>query len=94
MKTKDKLAQALTEAKAPADMIQRASAGYYDEFESVIKDPIHQLIIDARASGLQDIADKAIKGEFDATSEEGDAWFRSMNPFQDLSDAGIDPFKE
>ena len=76
MQTKEKLAQALDQAKAPAIMIQKARLGYYDDYESELATPIVQLVHDARSYGLSDIALRGMKGEFDGTKEEGDAWFQ------------------
>lgn len=74
MSTKEKLVAALREAKAPEDMISRATQGYYDDFESPIAGNIVQLVTDARAAGLRDIADRARKGDFDGTVAESEAW--------------------
>lgn len=85
MKTKDKLTEALQEANAPQAMIDRARQGYYDDFETTIADPIRQLIIDALAFGLEDIAKRAAEGDFDGTDEEGRAWFESF-----VNNGGLD----
>ena len=74
--TKDKLAEALRKAGAPATMIEKAEAGYYDDFEGPLATPINQLVSDARILGLNEIAVAAIGGEFDGTPEEGEAWFQ------------------
>ena len=85
MKTKERLAQALQEVGL-RDMATMALGGYYDDFESPLATPITQLAIDltaeARVAGqpmkgrLLRLAQRAKCGEFDATTEEGEAWFR------------------
>src|SRR5205823_2354062 len=45
--TTERLAEALSEARAPQKMIDRAYAGYYDEFKSELAVPIVQLVQDA-----------------------------------------------
>lgn len=75
MKTKDRLAQALREANAPEEMISRAEAGQYDDFEAVdTATPIVDLVHACRAFGLNDLAERAMNGEFDATKEEAEEW--------------------
>jgi hypothetical protein len=75
--TTERLACALEAAGAPQDMIARARGGFYDDFKSDLATPIVQLVQDAHAIGLKDIAQRAMKGEFDATKEESDAWAQS-----------------
>lgn len=75
--TSEKLAQALREANAPLDMISRAEAGYYDDFRSELAFPMRQLVLDAVAHELPQIAMAAIDGQFDAQSWEADEWAKS-----------------
>jgi hypothetical protein len=75
MSTKEKLAKALEAASAPAEMIAKARAGYYDDWDSDLDAPIMTLVEDATKAGLQDIAQRAMSGEFDGTEEEMNAWF-------------------
>ncbi len=75
--TTDRLADALTLVGAPADMIQRAKEGYYDDFKSPLPMPLHQLVMDCHEHDLEDIAQRVIDGEFDSTKEESDAWAAS-----------------
>lgn len=75
MSTKEKLATALEKAEAPEWMVKNARNGQYDDFESSIATPIAQLVEDAIRAGLEDIALEAMKGEFDSTKEEADAWY-------------------
>ena len=75
MDSKEKLAQALKDAIAPDFMIERATAGYYSDYGSDLETPCVQLVIDCQRLGLNDIAERAKSGEFDATKEESDEWF-------------------
>jgi hypothetical protein len=75
--TSRKLASALTARGAPVEMIQRALHGYYDDFKSPLAMPELQLLHDARAAGMEDIAQMVIDGKFDATKEESEAWAAS-----------------
>jgi hypothetical protein len=75
--TSEKLAEALSLAGAPQDMIARAEAGYYDDYKSPLATPIMALVIHARAAGLHTIAEQAKDGEFDAQDWESDEWAQS-----------------
>jgi hypothetical protein len=77
MKTKERLAEDLRKARAPVDMIDRALAGYYDDYESPLGYPLHALVVDAEKARLHKIADKAKNGDYDGTLEEGRAWIKS-----------------
>lgn len=66
MNAKERLVTALTEAGAPDGMISKAKRGWYDDFESEIATPIMDLVRDCREAGLNQIAERAKKGEFDA----------------------------
>lgn len=80
--TKERLAQAIEKRAGDQpgqfvrQMIQRARAGYYDDFESELAAPMMKLVEDCRAMGFTDLAQRVIDGEFDGTREEGDAWFQ------------------
>lgn len=78
--TVDRLVQALTGSGAPTDMIMRAAMGYYDDFKSELVAPIYQLVMDARAAGLDHIAKLAADGEFDAQAWEADEWMKAEGP--------------
>ena len=77
MKTKERLAAELEKVSAPAAMIADARAGKYDDYESDSETPITDLIKHAKSAGLFDIAERALRCEFDGTLEEGEAWFRA-----------------
>lgn len=72
--TTRRLADALQQANAPAEMISRAESGYYDDFKGPLAQPIMALVQDASKAGLADIAMRAIDGEFDAPAWESEAW--------------------
>jgi hypothetical protein len=75
--TTERLARDLEAAGAPAIMIVRARAGYYDDYKSPLAFPETQLLTDARAAGLEDIAQGVMDGRWDGTREESDAWAAS-----------------
>ena len=77
--TTERLAQALEAKNDPnlAEMIVRARAGYYDDFKSPLTTPILTLVNDLIALGHRDLAARAKDGEFDATTEEGVAWWET-----------------
>ena len=75
MTTSEKLALALEKAKAPKLMIEKARAGCYDDFKSESATPIRDLVMDCQAHGLHALAQDAIKGKFDASTGEAQAWF-------------------
>lgn len=58
-------------------MVAKAREGYYHDYLSPLATPITQLVIDLQDVGLSDLAERAKRGDFDATSEEADAWARS-----------------
>lgn len=66
MNAKEKLAAALIEAGAPEYMVNDARRGRYDDFESSSATPIMDLVRDCRVRGFDDIAKRAMNGEFDA----------------------------
>ncbi len=65
MTAAEKLTAALVEAGAPSTMIANARRGYYGDFTSELPLPITQLVADAGAAGLHDIARRAMNGDFD-----------------------------
>lgn len=77
--TKDRLAQALREADIEF-MAARAADAYYDEFTGPLDSPIVQLATDLSRVGtlaaLQ-LRQRVMRGEFDATVDEADAWAAS-----------------
>jgi hypothetical protein len=74
MTTSERLAVALEATAAPKAMVVAARAGCYDDFRSESATPCHDLVRDALAAGLGDIARRAMDGEFDATREEAEEW--------------------
>jgi hypothetical protein len=75
--TTEKLAQALEAAGAPADLVHRARAGDFDDYKSELAMPITALVQEARRLGLDDIAERAEAGDFDAQGWEAEAWAQS-----------------
>lgn len=75
--TTEKLARALEENNAPKEIVNKARAGYYDDYKSPLAFPEMQLVEDARAAGLERIVNGVMNGEWDATKEESDEWARS-----------------
>lgn len=78
MKTKERLARELGKAKAPEEIVYLAKKGHYDDYESDLPLPLHELIGDLIAAGMEDFAQRVRDGEFDGTNEEGDEWFESV----------------
>jgi len=76
MKTKRKLVERLVQANAPDFMVSNAERGYYDDYESDIAFPITRLVADCIEYDLNDIAEEAKSGEFDASPEECEAWVK------------------
>ena len=67
-------------------MIEKAKAGYYDDYLSPLAAPIIQLVIDAEANGLPVIAHNAREGVYDGTKEESEEWIKSKEGKQVLSE--------
>jgi len=76
VKTKEKLAQVL-HAAGLFDMEKVARAGRYDDYESEYPTPILDLVDHLRGHGNDDLARRAMDGEWDASKEESDAWAES-----------------
>lgn len=77
--TTERLAQALEARGNPrlAGMIRKARAGEYDDYLSCSPTPINDLVRDLRQNGESELAGRAMRGEFDGTKEEADAWANS-----------------
>jgi hypothetical protein len=65
MNAKDRLAEALIEAGATDIMVNDARRGRYADFESESATPISDLVRDCRLYGLDNVAIRAINGDFD-----------------------------
>lgn len=86
--TKFKLAAAIRQAAPDGrleDMARKAEAGHYDDFESELEAPCVTLVRDLRAAGAEDLAKRAMNGEWDGTKEEAEAWARSKDGQETLS---------
>jgi hypothetical protein len=76
MHTKDKLAAALTEAGLD-EMAAKAATGYYHTYLSPLDCPSGQLDDDLTAAGTPaalELRKRVDWGDFEASSEESDAW--------------------
>ena len=59
------LVKDLRAAGAPDDMISRTGAGLYHDYVSPHPMPKHLLVGDAKAAGLEEIAQRAMRGHYD-----------------------------
>ena len=57
-----------------APMIERARAGYYDDYASPLATPCVALVADFRLLGYEGMARKAMDGRWDGTTAEAEAW--------------------
>jgi hypothetical protein len=103
--TTAKLARALSAIPGvPEDMVRRAVDGYYHDFLSPLDFPEIQLVSDLKALAtlpatprdsrplLQEMAQRVIDGEFDASKEESGEWARSpegQETFRQLRDDAV-----
>jgi hypothetical protein len=85
MNSKEKLAQALLKYRkvfSPKDvnkiddMIKKAEDGYYSDYDSPLPTPCIQLIKDLTEIGATSLVEMAKDGEFDATEEESNEWYK------------------
>jgi hypothetical protein len=76
MSTKEKLVKELEANNAPEWMVKNARNGMYDDFETTLPTPLSQLVTDCRKAGLVDVALHAMRGDFDASPEEAEAWYQ------------------
>jgi hypothetical protein len=74
--TTERLARALEASANPAlvAMAAKARQGYYDDFRSDVPDPIRRLVRDLNAAGAIELAERAMRGEFEATEREAQEW--------------------
>jgi hypothetical protein len=77
--TTERLARALEERQNPRldGMIRKARAGAYDDYLSESPTPINDLVRDLVQNGEHELAGRAMRGEFDGTREEAQAWANS-----------------
>jgi hypothetical protein len=92
MPTTERVALALEAINAPVHMIAAARAGRYDDFKSQSATPIGDLVSDLwdlKTPAAQALSERAAGGEFDATREEADDWYRRQGwqneDWQDVS---------
>jgi len=84
--TKERLAQALEELHDPrlAEIVARARAGVYDDFETTLPFPQATLIGELVELSHFKFASRVMNGEFDATEEEGNAWLASQQVLKEF----------
>lgn len=75
--TSERLAQVL-HAEGLLEMESKARAGYYDDYMSPLATPIVQLVKDLSAVNREDLAKRAMNGEWDGTREEAEAWMKGQ----------------
>jgi len=63
------LVRDLQAAGAPDQLISRTGAGVYHDYVSPLPMPKHQLVVDAEAHGLEEIAHRAKRGDYDDSLE-------------------------
>jgi hypothetical protein len=87
MHSKDRLASALRDVGLD-DMAQRAATGYYDDYLSPLDLPQLMLATELKlalddhpdqSAVICNLRQRVINGDFDATSEESDAWAASLD---------------
>lgn len=88
--TKERLAVALEEAGAPKKMVEQARAGRFDIYESRSRTPLRDLVDIAAWTGLTDIADRAMAGEWDGTVEEANAYLCQRAEDDPTEEAALD----
>jgi len=85
-RTRDRLAAELRKVAAvaaPANakkyeaFAERAETGEFDDYADTYVCPITQLYTELMAAGFTKFAGRVAAGEFDATKEESDEWWRS-----------------
>ena len=69
-KSTKKLVAELEKADAPERMRVKARDGHYNDVDSPSPTPITDLVCDAEAAGLTDLANAARNGAFDAGRDE------------------------
>lgn len=78
--TSERLAKVLEEEEL-FDLAGRARIGYYDEYRSSLATPTAQLVLDLFTVKRDDLARRAMSGEWRGTREECLAWWRSRPMF-------------
>lgn len=68
--------QAANDAKLQP-IIEKARSNTYHEFKTELMFPIRQLVEDLNQVGYEQLAQRAMNGEFDATEKEAREWSRS-----------------
>lgn len=81
--TSVKLVNALKAQNDPKlkDLIEDAAKGLYDDFRSMIAFPMVMLVDDLRVIGREDLAKRAINGEWDGQRWEAEEWFEKEGQY-------------
>ena len=74
MRTKERLAGVLRQ-EGLLGLAGEALLGRFDDYESESATPIRDLVACLRADGREDLAQRAIGGEWDGTTEEAQRWY-------------------
>ena len=74
--TKERLGR-LLDAEGLSNLAVLARFGRFDDFDSESATPIMDLVNALRACGRDDLAERAMSGEWDATADEGKRWAHS-----------------
>ena len=81
--TTEKLAQALSLAGAPKEMIEKAQTGRYDDWKSKLASPIMTLVQEARIAKLPpEFIERVKNGKFDAQEWEAEEWAEKEGIFK------------
>lgn len=75
MSTKERLAEVLERAGL-VTLAERARAGRFDDYESNSVTPIRDLVAALQNAGREDLARRAMNGEWDASKEEAESWYQ------------------
>lgn len=73
--TSSKLGAVLSKEGFPKRIVRQAYAGHFDDYKSPLATPIVALVQLCRSLGREDIAARAINGEWDGTLAESSEWF-------------------
>jgi hypothetical protein len=68
------------------ELIARARRGFYDDYKSPLANPTVRLVQDLTTVGQTALAERARRGEFEASSEEAAAWARSPEGIETINE--------
>src|SRR5690349_8281988 len=89
----EKLVRALQAAQDPrlTEIIERARGDYYHDLASPLIDPNGELVADLQAAGRDDLARRALSGDFDVTQAEAVQWARDEQGQQTAAGPPVAP---